>query len=444
MRRFFKILKWIGLSVVALVSIVLIVTAVRSALAGGRVERQIAALRPHEPVSLAELAQPPIPPEENAATYLGEARSDIEAIVNEIYAAEETMPKAEQDAFDNGRPGPEMIERMRGELAAHPRVPELLEQAANCPDYQPTFDFNVVPEAFFDQFNQLTHEVRGATRAMSYQANVQIADRQLDDALHSCLIGLRLARHDDRIPTISGLLVALVCRSVAIDNAERALQAGPVSLAARDELETELARHDLSAAFGQMLRGERAYGLTSMRGFADKIALGATLPWFKNDEADYLDVMQGTIAATAAPFWQWKDRFDEAGHHGQVGVLTGMVVPALQISGDSAKRVQAQMQSLAALNAIGRHQQAGDLTEPIQLDKLGLPHDATLDPFNGEPLRVKKTPDGWAVYSVGKNLQDDGGVREENSDGPDVGVGLTVLPKSEANNDAGDAKDESH
>ena len=352
-------------------------------------------------------------------------------MVNEIYAAEETMPKAEQDAFDSGRPGPEMIERMRTELAAHPRVPELLEQAANCPDYDPAFNFNVGPEGFLDQFTPLTQEVRGAARAMSYRANVQIADHQLDDALHSCVIGLRLARHDDRIATINGLLVALICRSVAIDNAERALQAGPVSLAARDELETELARNDLSASFRQMLRGERAYGLTSMRGFADMIGLGATLPWFKNEECDYLELMQGTIEATAAPFWQWKDRFDAAGHHGQLGPLTSMLLPALQVSSDVAKRVQAQMQSLRVLNAIGRHEQDRDLTEPVQLDKLGLPADATIDPFNGEPLRVKKTPDGWAVYSVGKNLQDDGGVREEHTDGPDVGVGLTVLDKAD-------------
>jgi hypothetical protein len=34
---------------------------------------------------------------------------------------------------------------------------------------------------------------------------------------------------------------------------------------------------------------------------------------------------------------------------------------------------------------------------------------ATLDPFSGKPLVVKRIEDGWMVYSVGENGIDDGG-----------------------------------
>ena len=57
---------------------------------------------------------------------------------------------------------------------------------------------------------------------------------------------------------------------------------------------------------------------------------------------------------------------------------------------------------------------------PPRLDDLGLPAEATTDPFNGEPLRVKRTPQGWMVYSVGGNGVDDGGKLDGRSD---VGVG---------------------
>ena len=60
----------------------------------------------------------------------------------------------------------------------------------------------------------------------------------------------------------------------------------------------------------------------------------------------------------------------------------------------------------------------GDRVPP--LGDLGLPSDATTDPFDGEPLRVKNAPRGWMVYSVGRNGVDDGGQFEHAAD---VGVG---------------------
>ena len=57
-----------------------------------------------------------------------------------------------------------------------------------------------------------------------------------------------------------------------------------------------------------------------------------------------------------------------------------------------------------------------------KLTELGLPAETTTDPFNGEPLHVKKLPQGWLVYSVGPNVQDDGGKVDDPNNG-DVGVG---------------------
>ena len=43
------------------------------------------------------------------------------------------------------------------------------------------------------------------------------------------------------------------------------------------------------------------------------------------------------------------------------------------------------------------------------LEELSLPKEATIDPFNGEPLKLKMTDDGWIIYSVARNGVDDGG-----------------------------------
>jgi hypothetical protein len=84
--------------------------------------------------------------------------------------------------------------------------------------------------------------------------------------------------------------------------------------------------------------------------------------------------------------------------------------------------VCARVRSLRVLDAIQAHVPAAGKEVP-KLSELGLPVEATTDPFNGEPLHVKRTPQGWLVYSVGKNLRDDGGKLDDDSD---VGVGPLI------------------
>ena len=45
----------------------------------------------------------------------------------------------------------------------------------------------------------------------------------------------------------------------------------------------------------------------------------------------------------------------------------------------------------------------------LDLDRLGLDKKFTTDPYTGKPLLTKQTPQGWVVYSVGRNGKDDSG-----------------------------------
>ena len=53
-----------------------------------------------------------------------------------------------------------------------------------------------------------------------------------------------------------------------------------------------------------------------------------------------------------------------------------------------------------------------------------LPVEAITDPYNGEPLHLKKLPEGWLIYAVGANLLDDGGDLENKKD-----WGLGPIPR---------------
>ena len=80
---------------------------------------------------------------------------------------------------------------------------------------------------------------------------------------------------------------------------------------------------------------------------------------------------------------------------------------------------RAMVRALRVLNVLQLKAQP-DAKEPPKLSELGLPQEVTIDPFDGKPLRVKKVRQGWLIYSVGKNLADDGGDIESYAD---VGIG---------------------
>jgi hypothetical protein len=67
-------------------------------------------------------------------------------------------------------------------------------------------------------------------------------------------------------------------------------------------------------------------------------------------------------------------------------------------------RLLARAHCLRIVNAWSRR---GDFT--LELDSLNLPTAALEDPFDGKRLRVKRTPQGPIVYSVGSDLTDNNG-----------------------------------
>ena len=69
-----------------------------------------------------------------------------------------------------------------------------------------------------------------------------------------------------------------------------------------------------------------------------------------------------------------------------------MMVPALQQATDAVIRTQAQVAgALPCSMPFAGINKPANSASPIELEKLGLPADATIDPFNGEPLHVKKS-----------------------------------------------------
>lgn len=428
MQRLKKILKWTGVVLVGLAAILLIANAIFVWTTDARLNRQLAEIKAAgDPITLADLARKPIPPETNAATYLRQAQADVRAIQDEM----EKWNAAEKvadfwDCFGD-KPMPEKMHKaMKAIYAAHPKVIGLLRQAADCPDYDPQLDYTLPPDQFLESTMALAQDLRGDARVLRYRSRLLEIEGNRDEAMHMAMLNLRLGQHFERTPMIIGHLIGLVARGMAIADANRAMQAGPISQATRLALDAELARQEPMAGFVAALKSERAFVLDNF-----PTAVPARNFWlvarglWNMQESACLDLFP-TLLANASGSCTYRKSSQVI--HRSNSQLAALLYPAIDAAFTAATRIQAEIRCLRVLNALQTHASSGSNETP-KITELGLPANATTDPFNGQPLHIKKLPQGWLVYSVGRDLQDNGGKIGDSV--TDVGVGPPPTAKAD-------------
>ena len=425
MKRLKKILKWTGIVLGALAAILLIVNAIFVWTTDARLEQQLAEIRnAGDPLTLTDLARKPIPPEKNAATYLSQAEPDVIAIQNEMeqWNSVEKVPNF-WDYFGDKGPMPQRMHKaMKAIYAAHPKVIGLLQQAVDCPDYDAGLTRSASPDEIMEGMLVAVQKLRGDGRILTYHSRLLEIDGNLDEAIRTALADLRLARHIDRNPLLVSYLVGLAVRGIGVESANRALQAGPVSKEVRQALDAELAAQAPMNGFASALKSERAFmlALYPTRVPARNFWLVSRGIWNMQESA-CLDLFP-TLIANVSELCTYREAQPAIqGHNSQMAAL---MLPALDAAYNAVIRIRAEIRCLRVLNALQAHVPAGSDKIP-KLTEIGLPVETTTDPFNGEPLHVKKLPQGWLVYSVGRNFRDDGGKVDDPNNG-DVGVGPPV------------------
>jgi hypothetical protein len=405
MKRLRKILKWAGIFAGAAIALLLMLNALYVWNTGTRLERRLRALREAgDPIQLADLARPPIPPESNAAVLIARAGDDLDAIQKELLAL---YPKS---GYPTVPLSPTDRERLEKTFAAYPKLMPHLESAAACADYDPQLDVTLPPTRFLEPYMERTSKHRLLGRVMRARTALLLAQGHADAALAAQVLVLKLARHWRREPMLIGYLVTVACETVAMDGANGVLQSGPVSPAARQTLDAELALHDGADGYLWALRSERAFSLSSVReipGAGFWLTRG-----FSNDlSLNLIDLFDRHIDDASRPYTEVVARPNasppSAGLLNPYGALVGLLEPSLVAAREPLERTRALSRSLRLLNALQLRVPSGEL--PPDFSTLGLPPEATTDPYNGLPLNVKRLPAGWLVYSVGKDRVDDGG-----------------------------------
>jgi hypothetical protein len=409
MRRLKAILKWTSICLCLVLAIVFACDALASWRAGADLEARLQAIREAgDPLSLADLAREPLPPEQNAAALLRRADRDLDAIRRELasFADEKGGYLRDGELTDKG------AELVEAALAAYPEVVPLLIQAAEAPDYDPQHDFS---KAQSDEcLNQLLPRLqanRSVARVLKYQANMLRRKGDYDGAMRATLAALRLGRQFAHEPLIVSYLVSLAVRGLAMDEAARILSTGEIATDLRKQLELELERQiSMDAAFYRdMLKAERAFGLAKFQELAQDNGGTLSMGRFQIDACNYLDLVASEMDIAGEPHYRIAEKLSERNSTPQAAEsLTAAIAPMLQATRSARLRTEVMARCLRVLSALQTHPVPEGQQVPDSA-ALGLPADFAVDPSDGQPLRIRRLPSGWLIYGVGENQSDDGG-----------------------------------
>jgi hypothetical protein len=426
--------KRIGLGFVILVAIALVSNGFMAWWTEHRLQSRIAAIRAAgDPASTADLAPQPVAAAENAAAILKKLEPRLNAYLHDYAHFLDETPSGNEynNRMNRGEaPTVEQLNALHKILDRYADVEAGLESAAACEKYASLADFSHGPTQFQVDCLGSMSEIRDAARFLESRMEVLTAEGKQEAAVGQGIELLKLARLYDHEPAIINLLPAIAIRGIAAESIYDALAAGPVSPTAHAALDRELALHDDAQRLYRVVKTERAYSFDLMKtipyvspqeleppgpeGRATPIwtsvvrLMGWPMKRYYIGMLDYFDVELASLQQS------WLTGHGIVGRHEVpkeptgLGPLAELMLPGTQSIYDADTRCMAQLRALRIFNALRLYAEKNG-REAAKLDDLGLPKDATIDPFDGKPLKLKKTDKGWVVYSVMVNGVDDGG-----------------------------------
>jgi hypothetical protein len=166
-----------------------------------------------------------------------------------------------------------------------------------------------------------------------------------------------------------------------------------------------------------MMKTERALNLSASQGI---FAEAWWLPWLgiglQLDTLDFYDRMLPVLVRQWHKSYLQIARLDNVIHRTPIsGTMNQLMMPALQAGLDAIWRDVATLRCLRIVNGLTDYEQQNG-NPPTGLESLELPAASTIDPFSGDPLKLKQTDNGWVVYTVYQNGTDDGGDFKDQAD----------------------------
>ena len=381
-----------------------------------RAQMEIQALRAEAGAIALSVAPPQVPDSANAAWVYEEVDKQFKAATT---PADKDIDYSDLDI----RSG-----QMTDYLQRQHQTLETLRRAADMPQCRLSYDYGqlgfdvIVPKV--TPFHERAMLLTLAARAAAVNGDPVLA-------LSDCRRIYAVGQHAASLPM---LMTGLFRLSIDAKASKIVAQVLPgVTTRAQMEHLTAPETGGLSRSFARSLRGDEAYGLArfcdlgSGTGFAaQSIArTGGTimwLTWLQDDIGIYRRYMQRNRDIARQPYYQTtseREQIEEELQPGKRrGVMAIVLMPSLLKAMRSLTEAEALRSSVVVACAATRYRlDRGDYPATAALLVPGYMESIPVDPFDGQPLRLQRMPEGQLViYSVGADGKDNGGDVESKDD----------------------------
>ncbi len=386
----------------------------------GENERRIAALRAAGyPTTFAELAEYTRLPDgvENAAGMYGSA---FDAFVLPADDANVPVLSGKTKWPTRGAPLPQATARAIEEcLGANRQCLTLLHEAAGIAHCRYYYDYR--------QMLPPTRDCRQAGQLLQVSAVYRASQEDTDAAVTGIEDGLRLSDSLRGEPGLISYLVRIGCLSLVLNGLERSLSLTAFTDGQLRELSDALTRTGNTFDFTRVLVTERCAMIEIWRNPSRLGPTGPGLPvrmlpgmrgtWL----SDILNFMEAQIEASQLPPVERLRRFRRIGNEMQqlsfLHLLAKQTTPAITRVAELDLRARAHLELAKTALALERYRLAGGRV-PERLEELVPQYlkEVPSDPFDGNPIRYRRTEPGYCLYSIFEDGQDNGG--KEKADVP--------------------------
>ncbi len=409
------------------------------------------------PTEIGELYPEPIPPSENAALLYNQAFASLQGTDEDWDLATDISRPEDLAALTD-----EEQTQLDAFLKNNAPVLELLHRAAQLEKCQFDLDYRHMGPATL--LSHLT-EMRRCLRWKRLAAILALADGHTEEALEHWLDSVAMVRHQEGQRILDAELTRQGCLYIASYTLEALIQSGQLNEAQLTQALGSLEGIEVRRSFVDGLRRQmllvslqfapspevRAQlGVPSSIWDVVKIRLGwASVteplpgdlqpvlywlyfgsllgrPWRQHDHATYLARHLAIVGLADRPYYEVRGALDRPEFAAPDWIWLGYplyltatplataFVPELGYTQVRFARLEARAAAARTDLALELYRLAhGDYPDALTDLTPDLLPEVPLDPFDGEPIRYIKEDGRVVVYSVGTNLQDDGGSEEQ-------------------------------
>jgi len=379
-----------------------------------------------------------LPPTAQVVPHVPSGQANAADVYLLSFTARQLRDSEETDLV-SGRPDrwrPADLLHARRVLAANAEHFRILEQASRIPGCAFPVDWNAGPAMTFPHLA----EFRRSARLLSAKAGIAAYDRRIDDALADCGTMLRMAEHAKCEPSLISQLVAYALQDMAVQSVKNALSVDAPSPKAARDLLAQLSTVDNGEPLVRTLKGEiELFGMKTFdiarnansrefqglfgddddarRAWQGRVlrAYGTIArPLANLDEIAYLRTMKSGIDAVSQPWPRSRERLDAVSQSvNDLPTYRSLLTKTLfNLSNRTLESRESRTAALRAaqigLALVIYKSERGSYPDSLAaLENAGSKLPA--DPFTGKPFRYVRSGDGFVVYSLGPDMQDQGG-----------------------------------